>query len=314
MRKLVSTVNLPKSEWLRYRKQGITGTDAGAIVGLNPYVSAFQVYQDKISDMVENTDNEAMRQGRDMENYVAERFTEETGYKVRRANAVYQNEKYPFMLADFDRVLVGLPEGRKAGLECKTVSPYSANKWKDGAVPFHYQMQVQHYLAVSGFDCWYIAALVFGREFIIRKVDRDEELIQNLIRVEERFWNENILVRKMPDPDGSENCSKMIEKMYFKADCEKSVTLYGCNKMLARRQELDGLIKKMEKEKSVIEQKIKLEMQEATNGITDEYRVSWVPYVQNRIDSKKLKEEKPEIYNQYCKSNVGRRFLVNPAA
>lgn len=314
MKKLVSTVNLPKEVWLKYRKQGITGTDAGAIVGLNPYVSAFQVYQDKISDSTENIDNEAMRQGRDMENYVAERFSEETGYKVRRANAIYQNEQYPFMLADFDRLIVGIHDGKKAGLESKTVSPYSADKWKNGAIPYHYQMQVQHYLAVSGFDCWYIAALILGREFIIRRIDRDEALIRNLVKIEERFWNENVLARNMPDPDGSESCSKMIEKMYFKADSEKSIKLYGCNEMLARRQELDELIKKMDKEKRAIEQKIKLEMQDATNAITDEYRVSWMSYVQNRLDSKKLKEEKPEIYDQYCKRNTGRRFLVNPAA
>ena len=61
MKRLVSTLNLSKEDWLRYRKCGITGTDAGSILGLNPYRSAFQVYHDKISDTVENIDNEAMR-------------------------------------------------------------------------------------------------------------------------------------------------------------------------------------------------------------------------------------------------------------
>ena len=53
MKRLVSTRNLSKEDWLRYRKCGITGTDAGAILGLNPYRSAFQVYHDKISDTTE---------------------------------------------------------------------------------------------------------------------------------------------------------------------------------------------------------------------------------------------------------------------
>lgn len=312
MKRLVSTIGLPKAEWLKYRKMGITGTDAGAITGFNPYTSAFQVYQDKITEEIEDKDNEAMRQGRDMEAYVAERFAEETGYRVRRANAVFQSKEHPFMLADFDRLVIGLPEGKKAGLECKTVSPYSADKWKDGIIPLHYQMQVQHYLAVSGFDCWYIAALIFGKEFIIRKIERDEELIQYLVTIEERFWKENVIARVMPVPDGSENCSEMIAKLYFKADKEKSVTLNGCNELLARRQELDGLIKKMEKEKTAIEQKVKLEMQEAAYGITADYKVSWASFVQNRLDTKKLKEEKPEIYHAYCQSSTGRRFMVSP--
>ena len=81
MKRLVSTLNLTKEDWLRYRKCGITGTDAGAILGLNPYRSAFQVYHDKISDTIENIDNEAMRQGRDLEDYVAQRFSKETGFR-----------------------------------------------------------------------------------------------------------------------------------------------------------------------------------------------------------------------------------------
>ena len=167
----VSTLNLSKEDWLRYRKCGITGTDAGAILGLNPYRSAFQVYHDKISDTIENMDNEAMRQGRDLEDYVAQRFSEETGFKVRRANAIYQSEEHPLLLADFDRLIVG----QKAGLECKTVSPFSADKWADGKIPAHYMAQVNHYLAVSGFDCWYIAALIFGKELVIHKITTDPD-------------------------------------------------------------------------------------------------------------------------------------------
>ena len=118
MKRLISTLNLSKEDWLRYRKCGITGTDAGAILGVNPYRSAFQVYHDKISDTTENIDNEAMRQGRDLEDYVAQRFTEATGLKVRRANAIYQSEEHPLLLEDFDRLIVG----QKAGLECQTRS------------------------------------------------------------------------------------------------------------------------------------------------------------------------------------------------
>jgi putative phage-type endonuclease len=79
------------------RKTGIGGSDAGAICGLNPYSSPMKVYQDKTSSTISNEDNEAMRQGRDLEDYVARRFMEETGIKVRRSNYMYRNEEYPFM-------------------------------------------------------------------------------------------------------------------------------------------------------------------------------------------------------------------------
>ena len=87
------------------------------------------------------------------------------------------------MLADFDRLIVG----EEAGLECKTVSAYSADRWSDGKIPLHYQMQVQHYLAVSGYKVWYVAALIMGKEFVVRKIERDEELIQNLIIIEKQL-------------------------------------------------------------------------------------------------------------------------------
>lgn len=153
MKKLVSTLKLDKKEWLKYRKQGIGGSDAGAVCGLNPYRTAMQVYQDKVSEEIEEIDNEAMRQGREFEDYVARRFMEETGKKVRRANAMFYHEKYPFMLADVDRMVVG----ENAGLECKTASPYMADKWEDGKIPLSYQIQCYHYMAVCGTDAWYIA-------------------------------------------------------------------------------------------------------------------------------------------------------------
>lgn len=150
MKRLISTLNLSKEDWLRYRKCGITGTDAGAILGVNPYRSAFQVYCDKNSETIENIDNEAMRQGRDLEDYVAQRFTGATGLKVRRANAIYQSEEHPLLLADFDRLIVG----QKAGLECKTVSPFSADKWADGKSP--------HITWLRSITIWLSAVLTAG--------------------------------------------------------------------------------------------------------------------------------------------------------
>ena len=133
-------------QWLKLRKTGIGGSDAGAVCGLNPYSSAMKVFQDKISDTVEEADNETMRIGHDLEDYVAKRFTEATGLKVRKSNFMYRSKEHPYMLADVDRLIVG----EDAGLECKTASAYSADKWADGNIPLHYLMQCYHYIAVTG--------------------------------------------------------------------------------------------------------------------------------------------------------------------
>ena len=307
VKKLVSTLNLSKTEWLQYRKKGVGGSDAGAVCGLNPYVSVMDVYLDKINpDVVEEKDNEAMKQGRDLEDYVARRFTEETGLKVRKSNAMYMSREHPFMLADVDRLLVG----QNAGLECKTASPYSADKWKDGKVPAHYLAQCYHYMAVLGADAWYIAVVIYGREFKYIKIERDEEIIKNLIHIEEKFWNEHVKPKVLPEPDGSEAAENFINSYFSESRINESVPLIGFDEKLRRRQEISELIGKLDTEKKKIEQEVKVYMQQAEIAENDRFLVSWKNTVTNRIDSTRLKEEMPEVYQRFVKPSQSRRLLI----
>ena len=312
MKRLVDTTKIDKATWLAYRKMGITGTDAASICGLNPYKSAMQVFIDKTTETIEEFDNESMRQGRDLEQYVAERFCELYGKKVRRINAICVSDEHPFMLADFDRVIVG----EKSGLECKTVSAYSADKWANGAIPLHYQLQCQHYLAVSGYDCWYIAALILGKEFIVRKIERDEELIQNLITLEKRFWERNVLAGVMPEPDGSKKAGELLAKYYPSEKGKKVILSDQFMPQLRRREELAELIKKMETEKKTIDQSLikYLGENESTEAENLNFRVRWISYEKPGIDMELLKSEAPEIYERYKKTSPVNRLTIRAVA
>lgn len=308
MKKLVSTLNLDKESWLRYRKKGIGGSDAGAVCGLNPYRTAIQVYYDKTSEEIEETDNEAMRQGRELEEYVARRFCEASGKKVRRANAIFYDEKNPFMLADVDRMIVG----ENAGLECKTASPYMAEQWKDGSIPISYQIQCYHYMAVCRADAWYIAVLIYGREFKYYRIERDDEVIENLIRIEKEFWNGNVIPRVMPDPDGSKTADLAIAER-FKDAQGATILLSGFDERLRRRQELLTVMEHMETEKRQIDQELKLYLGNAETAENEHYRVSWKNVSRSSLDEKRLKEEQPEIYEKYRRITTSRRFTVKAA-
>lgn len=312
MKRLVDVNKISHEEWLKYRKMGVTGTDAASICGLNPFKSSMQVFIDKTTDNIENFDNEAMRQGRELEEYVAQRFCEATGKKVRRANAIFMNDEHSWMLADFDRLVVG----ERAGLECKTVSAYSADKWANGAIPLHYQLQCQHYLAVSGYDCWYIAALILGKEFIVRKIERDEELIQSLITIEKRFWEQNVLAGVMPDPDGSKQAGELLAKYYPSEKGKKVILSEQFSLQLSRREELAELIKKMETEKKTIEQSLVkyLGENESTEAENSKFYVKWISYDTPRIDTDLLKSEAPEIYERYKKTSTVSRLTIKSAA
>lgn len=308
MKKLVSTLDLPREEWLRYRKQGIGGSDAGAICGFNPYRTAMEVYRDKTSEKIEDVDNEAMRQGRELEEYVAKRFTEETGKKVRRANAMFYDEKNPFMLADVDRMIVG----ENAGLECKTASPFMAEYWEGDKVPLSYQMQAYHYMNVCNAEAWFIAVLIYGREFKVYKLERDEEIIANLIQLEKNFWENNVLKRTLPDPDGSKLADSVIAE-YFKESTGTAIPLQGFDDKLKRREELVTLMDKMESEKRQIEQELKMYMGDAEKAENQLFRVSWKIVSSNRLDTKSLQENEPEVYQKYLKQTKSRRFTVKAA-
>ena len=203
---------------------------------------------------------------------MAQRFTEATGLKVRRANAIYQSEEHPLLLADFDRLIVG----QKAGLECKTVSPFSADKWANGKIPAHYLAQVDHYLAVSGFDCWYVAALIFGRELVIHKIVTDKQVLSDLIDKEELFWTRHVVPQIPPAPNGCDSDTQKINQLYEADNRDKTADLSALHGLLDKRQELSDQIEQMEQEKTAIEQQVKLQMQDAAYGTAPGYKVSWV--------------------------------------
>lgn len=305
----ISTEKMEREEWLALRKTGIGGSDAGTVCGINPYSSAMKLFYDKTGKEVEEQENEAMRQGHDLENYVAQRFTEATGLKVRRSNYMYRNTEYPFMIADVDRLVVG----EDAGLECKTASAYQADKWKDGDIPLHYMLQCYHYMAVTGKRTWYIAAVILGKEFVYHRLEWDNELIESLIHAEKRFWEDYIISQKMPNPDGSKICNEVLNQYFHSAKDKSVVKLVGFDEKLDRRAEIIKQVDSLQQELTYIEQEIKLFMQENERAFSDKYRISWVNVKSIRLDTKLLKQEKPEIYKEYAKPSSSRKFQIRVA-
>ena len=222
---------------------------------------------------------------------------------------MYQSEEYPFMLANVDRLI----SRENMGLECKTASAYNADKWTGDSVPAHYEIQCHHYMAVTGAKAWYLAVVILGREFKYKKIERDEELIQNLIAIEKEFWEDHVLSGNMPDPDGSDISNKVINQ-YFPTARKKTIPLPShLNEQLKRREEIILLAKKLTQEQNQIEQQLKLYMGEYEMAFNEHYRVSWSNVDTVRIDSMRLKEERPDLYRDFAKCSQSRRFTVKAA-
>lgn len=194
----------------------------------------------------------------------------------------------------------------------KTASPFSAAKWEDDKIPLSYQIQCYHYMSVLNADKWYVAVLIYGTEFKVYCLERDEEMIQNLIQIEKDFWNNHVQAGVIPEPDGSKLADKVLTE-YFSDPVDEIVELNGYQKQLERRGELKELIDKMTKEVSLIEQEIKMMMGNAERAKADNYRISWKASQRTDLDSKRMKAEEPEIYDRFKRTSVSRRFVVRAA-
>lgn len=304
-KEIANIKNLTRQEWLNLRKSYIGGSEAGAIAGLNPWASPASVWLSKTSEIAEDLDNERMRIGRDLEDYVAQRFSEATGKKVRRNNHMMVSCEWPWMLADIDREVVG----EDSLLECKTTGSYSKLDWQDGQVPPHYYAQVQHYLAVTGKAKGYIAVLIGNEQFLWYEIERDEEYIASLAEIERAFYEKSMVAGGFPEPDGSQAYSSALRERFSTSDGSQ-VRLDGLDDVASEYVAIKAKIKELEQESKEYEQKIQLAMGDAEKGETEDFQFTWKTVTTNRFDKKRFEEDHPELAESYYYQSAYRRFSV----
>ena len=297
-------------EWLKQRSKGLGGSDAGAVMGLNPYKSAYTLWAEKtglVSSYV--PENEAIRLGNDLEEYVAKRFTEQTGKKVRRSKYCYQSKEFPFMRANVDRLIVG----ENSALECKTANPFKDGDYSKDIIPPSYYCQCLHYMAVCGFDRMYLAVLVFQRGFYTYCIDRKdpgvEEDIQALIQTENEFWT-HVMSGEPPQVDGSESTTNTLKQLH-QSDETTALDLCDYDDMLDEIQELKDRQKHLKDRQKTLENEIKEALQNYDFGRSSIYNVSAKITVTNRFDSSAFKKENPKIYEAYKKESQTQTLRIS---
>ena len=190
--KLVLPVTASLEEWLEARKHGVGGSDASAILNLNKWKSAYGVYLDKMGLSKDVKENAAMRWGKLHEPAMRQAFIEDTGIKVRSAG-LHRSKTHPWMQVTVD----GLTED--GGIfESKTLGHWTAEDWDEDQVADHAEVQVQHGMFVTGRSHAWVVGLIDGRDFRIRRVERNEELIAIIVEQERKFWQEHVLMGVAP--------------------------------------------------------------------------------------------------------------------
>lgn len=331
---LVDTSDLPREEWLEWRRKGIGGSDAAAIIGVSPFATARDLYYDKLN-IVSATDEESnwvqKEIGHLLEDLVAKIFSKKTGYPVYQVKKMFYHPNFPYMLADVD-YFIRLPDGKTAILEIKTTN-YNAtgNWWLDGkeSVPVNYELQGRHYMAVTNIDKVYYCCL-YGNtedEVIIRSIDRDEGYEDLIITLEGDFWNNNVL-SKVPPPYYEDGDLVLESIRRHAGDLDTNAPEVALNAKITsnvmRYLELQEEKKKIKSEENRIDSELKRlrgcildVMGNSCNAACtigeNNYRIEYNPIFKPMIDKDnlfRLKEQYPEIYDKFVTLSESRRFYV----
>lgn len=302
----IPTKDMSEEIWRESRRQSVGGSDAATVLGLNPYASPYSLWAEKTGAVIPEdiSQKEAVRLGHVLEPYVAQRFTEITGKRVRRENYILKNADYPWAHANVDRLVIG----EKAGLECKTTSALNLSKFKNGEYPANYYCQCMHYLAVTGLERWYLAVLIGNQEVRIFVIERDDEEIAALMDAEQRFW-ECVERNEAPPVDGSEATAETLCALY--SDEGGQVDLTPVCGILREYLALKAEMKALEEKLSAAANGIKEYMGNASRGTYGDISVSWKNVSSSRFDKKAFLEDNPDVdLGPYHKVGSRRRFEV----
>ncbi len=302
----ISTVNMPHEEWLERRKKTIGGSDAAAVVGLNPYSSQYYLFSEKTGKIPGFSGNLATEVGTFLEEFVAKKFEQETGKKVRRENAFIYNDEYPWAHANVDRVVCN----ESALLEIKTTDSLNMKKFKNGEYPANYYCQAIHYLSVTGKERCYLAVLIGNKEFRWFVIERDEAEIAALMTAEADFW-EYVKNNTPPPVDGYKATTDAVNSIYADSN-DNVVDLYGHRSDLSQYIALNQQIKQLEKMRDEAANRVKSFMGESGGGECDGFRVSWKSSTRRTFDSKRFAADNPDIdLSEYFNETATRTFRVS---
>jgi len=306
--RLVNTSSITKAQWLDWRKKGITGTDVGAICGVDQYRSPMHVYLDKIGEAPEVNENDKMLFGKLYEDVISNLFAQRNGLFINRGtrkmklvhkeNAILQHPDIPWALANIDRFILN-EYGQKVGvLEVKTASVYFKDDWENGNIPEKYMLQLQWYMFVTGMEYGYFVCEC-DHEYFQHRVDYDDELIQVVINnYIKPFWD-HVQNRIPPAIDGSVASGEVLKYLYPEGKSNTEITLpQEAIELLAQYK--IGKDKEANGKIDADEAKNKLIVMLGDNevGRVDDIIITYKNT--NQFDDDKLAIDHPDLHEKFC--------------
>ncbi|MFC3169259.1 YqaJ viral recombinase family protein [Paracoccus fontiphilus] len=309
---------ITRSEFLTRRRHGIGGSDIAAIVGLSKFATPYDVWLSKRGEAVEEDgDKPWLYWGSILEDVVAREYALRTGAKVQRVNAQLIHPEHHFAMANIDRAVVNPDirgnvrwiDGRLTTdriLECKTANGFAASVWgADGTdeVPESYLCQVQWYMGITGARYADLAVLIGGSDYRSYTIEAHPELFADLLTEAAAFWK---LVEDgiAPDPQTVADAqSRWSQHVKAKTHMASGAAARAVDDLAEVKEQMADLKRREDELKLVI----MADMQDA-EVLTDmgEPIATWKTQTAERIDTKALRKDHPEIAALYSTESTTR--------
>lgn len=288
---------------LKVRQKHVGASESAAIIGCNPYMTAYDLWMIKTGRVSGFEGNEATAIGSMIEDGLLDWASEETAQAIVKNQ--YRVHSGGILSATHDALS---RDDNTIGYEAKTagiMNPWNAkDNWGDAGtdeIPDNYIIQCHHQMIVSNLDMVYVPALIGGRGRIMYKVRRNEKLCDHILKSVERFWNESVLGDIPPYGYPHAEYAKKIQRI------EGKKTLID-TELVKKWQSVKNQIKDMEEYAEALQGRILGQMDDAEIGECDIGQVKVTRSITNRLDTKALKAAHPALCKEFIRESESVRM------
>lgn len=302
--------------WLATRRTGIGGSDASALVGMNKYTSPIELWEEKRGTLPQHMadddgDSEAALWGRLFEPVVRDEYARRQRLRIETA-PTFRSVKWPWMMANPDG-LVFAPSAADAGplwaatgegYEGKTAGHFLGTDWDDGQVADHAEAQAHWCMAVTGARGWHVACLIAGQRPAFRYVERDEEVIADLVDIAAEFWHDNVLGGAAPAADGSRATEAFLAERYpsfVGALAPVELDDWDADDIRGTYAGAQAEIKAAEAEKSRAQNRARQLIGESCHAVDTSGKVVATWNHTGKFDAGRFREDHPELAERFTK-------------
>ena len=258
-------------EQLAARPHSLGASEVAAVVGLNPWWSAHDVWLKK-RGFVEEVETTQSRVGQLIEPVILQLYCEDTGATVEgRGTSAHPVETWATATPD------GHVVGASRLVEIKCVGYRSAHHWtsEDDGIPDYYRTQAEWQCMVTGAEECDVAALIGGTDFRIYRIKRDPSLAAAILESCKRFWFDHVVTGEPPAADHSEGARRMLATLFPRDTRPLLPATDAASAIVPSLISTKERISKLEQEKSALENRLREAIADAAGFIGDGWKATY---------------------------------------